>query len=44
MRVDSTSAVVDDPRSAERALWEGVRELLQPLSEVAERRFSRRAA
>jgi para-nitrobenzyl esterase len=25
MRFDLTSAVVDDPRSAERALWEGVR-------------------
>jgi para-nitrobenzyl esterase len=25
MRFDITSAVVDDPRSAERALWEGVR-------------------
>lgn len=24
-RFDITSAVVDDPRSAERALWEGVR-------------------
>ncbi|MGZ4866532.1 MAG: carboxylesterase/lipase family protein [Candidatus Angelobacter sp.] len=27
MRFDIKSAVVDDPRSAERALWEGVREL-----------------
>jgi carboxylesterase 2/para-nitrobenzyl esterase len=26
MRFDTTSEVVDDPRSAERALWEGVRE------------------
>jgi para-nitrobenzyl esterase len=25
MRFDTTSAVVDDPRSAERALWEGLR-------------------
>jgi para-nitrobenzyl esterase len=25
MRFDTTSEVVDDPRSAERALWEGVR-------------------
>jgi carboxylesterase type B len=25
MRFDTTSAVVDDPRAAERALWEGVR-------------------
>jgi carboxylesterase type B len=25
MRFDTTSGVVDDPRSAERALWEGVR-------------------
>ena len=25
MRFDATSEVVDDPRSAERALWEGVR-------------------
>ena len=25
MRFDSTSAFLDDPRSAERALWEGVR-------------------
>ncbi len=25
MRFDTTSAVVDDPQSAERALWEGVR-------------------
>jgi carboxylesterase type B len=25
MRFDTTSAVVDDPRSAVRALWEGVR-------------------
>lgn len=27
MRFDTTSAVVDDPRSAERQLWEGVREV-----------------
>jgi len=25
MRFDATSQVVDDPRSRERALWEGVR-------------------
>ena len=25
MRIDTTSEVVDDPRSAERALWEGLR-------------------
>jgi len=25
MRFDITSEVVDDPRSAERALWEGLR-------------------
>ena len=25
MRFDITSALVDDPRAAERALWEGVR-------------------
>jgi carboxylesterase type B len=25
MRFDTTSEVVDDPRSAERTLWEGVR-------------------
>jgi para-nitrobenzyl esterase len=24
-RLDTTSGVVDDPRSAERTLWEGVR-------------------
>jgi carboxylesterase type B len=26
MRFDTTSNVVDDPRSTERALWEGVRQ------------------
>jgi carboxylesterase type B len=29
MRFDTTSEVVDDPRSAERAIWEGVRYVLQ---------------
>src|SRR3954467_14578900 len=38
MRFNPTSEVVDDPRSRERALWEGVRQLAGAGSSWAERR------